>query len=149
MHFCGTCPSIIWTHSTPYVTHTRFTHTWGQVPAKILYPNPTPMHGLFTMGRANKEREREREREREITRLSCFHQSTTDQGNCSTNGCCNLQVHHKTHTSYNPLKDDSCIIDICRCVDIHNLADASRVTKQMRKHLLHRKSVCLSAPALD
>jgi hypothetical protein len=47
-------------HIVLHVTHTRFTHTWGQVPAKILYPNPTPMHGLFTMGRANKERERER-----------------------------------------------------------------------------------------
>jgi hypothetical protein len=142
MHFCGTCPSIIWTHSTPYVTHTRFTHTWGQVPAKILY---LILHQCIVSSLWAEPTKRERE----ITRLSCFHQSTTDQGNCSMHGCCNLQVHHKTHTNYNTLKDDSCIIDICRCVDIHNLADASRVTKQMRKHLLHRKSVCLSAPALD
>jgi hypothetical protein len=144
MHFCGTCPSIIWTHSTPYVTHTRFTHTWGQVPAKILY---LILHQCMVSSLWAEPTKRVRERE--ITRLGCFHQSTTDQGNCSMHGCCNLQVHHKTHTNYNPLKDDSCIIDICRCIDIHNLADASRVTKQMRKHLLHRKSVCLSAPALD
>jgi hypothetical protein len=43
-----------------------------------------------------------REREREITRLSCFHQTTTDQGNCSTHGCCNLQVHHSNMSRVDP-----------------------------------------------
>jgi hypothetical protein len=37
------------THSTPHLTQTL-----GQIQAKISWPNPTPMHSLFVMDRANK-----------------------------------------------------------------------------------------------
>jgi len=44
----GTYTSIICTHNTPNVPHTS-----GQVEAKILYPNLTPMCGLFPMSKAD------------------------------------------------------------------------------------------------
>ncbi len=50
LHFYGTCPSIIFTHSTPDVTHKL-----GQVQAKMLFPNPTPICSLLLMARANKQ----------------------------------------------------------------------------------------------
>ncbi len=45
-----TCPSSVWTHSIRDIIHTL-----GEVRAKILCPNHTPMHNLLQRGRANKQ----------------------------------------------------------------------------------------------
>jgi hypothetical protein len=45
-----TCPSIVCTHNIWDIIHTL-----GEVRAKILCPNCTPMHNLLRRGRANKQ----------------------------------------------------------------------------------------------